>query len=227
MGSRRWLPTFLTSGRKLGPPRESIPPIAKCWRAPIISLTWPVCPALSPAPCARRRWCCSICHSASGKKITKRRKPRPARARYVRMRQGTEPLSGPGEHNSAHQWWLSRTRAFGPWDLARQKIAVLNIGAYHSRTFEDAALLAALPSSRVSLDWAQSVLFKQAEAGERVVICMRATKFWGLTQGRKYGHSLYAPLVTRGGHMTRADPRREEAIAAARAAISCDSNTNS
>jgi hypothetical protein len=141
------------------------------------------------------------------------------RARYVRMRRGNEPLSGPGEHVAGHKWWSSRTRLFGEWDKVRHKVAVLNIGAYHSHTFEDAALLAALPSSRVSLDWAQSVLFEQAEAGERVVVCMRATKFWGLALGRKYGRSLYAPRVTRSGHFTRADTMRDEAVAAARALI--------
>jgi hypothetical protein len=33
------------------------------------------------------------------------------------------------------------------------------------------ASLLALPSSRVSMEWAQSVLFPQAEAGRRIVIC--------------------------------------------------------
>jgi len=44
---------------------------------------------------------------------------------------------------------------------------VLNIGAYHSTAFADYQLLAALPSCRVSLDWAQGVLFPQAVKGDR------------------------------------------------------------
>ena len=145
------------------------------------------------------------------------------RARYARMRRGNEPLCGPEEHAGGYRWLLERTRAFGAWEQVRNKIAVWTIGAYHSRTFGDPGLLAALPSSRVSLDWAQSILFPQAEAGERAVICLRAAKFWGLTPGRKYGRALYAPTVTRSGHMLRADPMREDAIAVGRALIGGES----
>jgi hypothetical protein len=53
------------------------------------------------------------------------------------------------------------------------------------------------------LDWAQSVLFPQAERGERVVICMRAVNFWGLEAGQRYGKALFAPQTTRGGHMRK------------------------
>lgn len=137
------------------------------------------------------------------------------RARYARMRKGYEPLVGPDEHPSGQRWWSARTSVFGEWERMRHQVAVLNIGAYHSRTFADPGLLAGLPSSRVSLDWAQSVLFDQAEAGQRVVICLRAAKFWGLTPGRKYGRSLYAPSVTRSGHMLHSDPMREAVIRAA------------
>jgi hypothetical protein len=47
------------------------------------------------------------------------------------------------------------------------------------------------------LDWAQSVLFTQAERGERVVICMREVNFWGLEAGQRYGKALFAPQTTR------------------------------
>jgi hypothetical protein len=138
------------------------------------------------------------------------------RARYMRMRKGYEPLPGPDEHLTGHRWWSSRTRAFGDWEDLRDQVAVLNICAYHSRTFRDYGLLAALPSSRVSLGWAQSVLFRQAEAGERVVICLRASKYWGLKAGRKYGRSLFAPEVTRSGFMKSSVSVRGAAIKAAR-----------
>jgi hypothetical protein len=81
------------------------------------------------------------------------------------------------------------------------KVAVLNIGAYHSKTFTDHGLLAALPSSRMTLDWAQSVLFPQAEEGKRAVICLRAAEFWGLERGRRYGEGLFVPNVNRSGYM--------------------------
>jgi hypothetical protein len=64
----------------------------------------------------------------------------------------------------------------------------------------------------VSIEWAQTVLFPKAIAGERVVICLRATRYWGLDagkEGNKYGESLYAPQVTQGGHMKKGRMRDE------------------
>ena len=109
------------------------------------------------------------------------------------------------DDSAGYRWLMSRTRVFGlDPEVIRTKFAVMNIGAYHSRDFTDWHLLAALPSSRVSLDWAQGVLFPQAIRGERVVICMRAASFWGLLPGKCYGKTLFAPFVTRGGYMRKA-----------------------
>jgi hypothetical protein len=135
---------------------------------------------------------------------------------YMRRRAGREAFrsDGPG-----FKWLTSRTKCFGlDWKLIRSKVAVLNIGAYHSKTFADAPLLAALPSSRVSIAWAQDVLFPQAIAGERIVICLRSARFWGLKVGEKYGQSLYAPHVTRGGHMEH-NKMRNQIIEAVKAKI--------
>lgn len=123
------------------------------------------------------------------------------RDRYDRRRRGYEPLPDPEAPGG--KWWKSRTKHFGNWRELRSKIAILNIGAYHSKTFNDIPLLAALPSSRVSLDWAQKVLFPQAIKGERVVVCLRAARFWGLEEGKKYGKALFAPRVTRAGYMKK------------------------
>ena len=118
-----------------------------------------------------------------------------------RTRRGAEPLVGASIQEPNYRWWTRRTKflGYGP-NLLADKVAVLNIGAYHSRTFDDHGLLAALPSSRVSLGWAQSVLFPAAERGERVVICLRAARYWGLEAGAEYPGTLFAPQVTRGGH---------------------------
>jgi hypothetical protein len=62
-------------------------------------------------------------------------------------------------------------------------LAILNIGAYHSKDFPDRHLLSALPSCRTSIDWAQKVLFPQAERRERLVVCLRAAGNWGLQKG--------------------------------------------
>jgi hypothetical protein len=129
--------------------------------------------------------------------------------RYMRTRQGYEPLPGPNDHKGAWRWWESRTRRFGDWSKLQSKVAVLNIGSYHSKEFVDEPLLAALPSSRASLDWAQRVLFPQAIAGDRIVVCLRSARFWGLENNRKYGAALYAPPVTRSGHMRDSEMRAE------------------
>lgn len=137
--------------------------------------------------------------------------------REMRVRRGREPMrtEGPGV-----KWLSERTRCFKlDWKQISSKMAVLNIGAYHSKTFADAPLLAALPSSRVSIGWAQDVLFPQAIAGQRVVVCLRAARFWGLKTGERVGKSLFAPHVTRGGHMQH-DKMRDQIIKAARAAVS-------
>ncbi|MGA9796334.1 MAG: hypothetical protein WBQ17_12460 [Rhizomicrobium sp.] len=120
---------------------------------------------------------------------------------HVRTRGGTEPLVSKDVHSSAHAWWTQRTKILsGTVEQRSQNVATLNIGAYHSKTFNDHGLLAALPSSRVTLDWAQSVLFPEAEAGKRVVVCMRAARYWGLESGQEYSGTLFAPKVTRSGH---------------------------
>jgi hypothetical protein len=133
---------------------------------------------------------------------------------YLRRWQGNEPLRG-----GPHSWIENRTRSFGDWRKLSDQVAILNIGAYHSATFNDYSALAALPSSRVCLDWAQSVLFREAETGRRIVICLRASSYWGLERGRQYGDGLFAPMVTRSGHLVRND-ERERLIRLVKARVS-------
>lgn len=117
---------------------------------------------------------------------------------YFRRWKGEEPHPTTG---AGVKWLKSRTKNFGDYSLVRDKLAVLNIGAYHSESVKSYPFLLALPSSRVSLSWAQDVLFPQAERGKRIVICMRSAAYWGLETGRTYGKSLFVPEVTRSGHL--------------------------
>jgi hypothetical protein len=138
------------------------------------------------------------------------------RSYVVRSRCGDMPLrdSGPGI-----AWLRSRTKCFGlDWSRIRSEMAVLDIGAYHSKSFSDSPLLVALPSSRVSVAWAQDVLFPEAISGKRVVICLRAAPFWGLKVGETYGRSLFAPPTTRGGHMKHGT-MRDQIVAAVKCAV--------
>jgi hypothetical protein len=111
---------------------------------------------------------------------------------YMRRWRGREPFRGEGDGS---EWLRSITKRFGQYDEIRQRISVLNIGAYHSPRVKDWRALMSLPSSRVSLNWAQTVLFPKAERGEVVVICMRAATSWGLERGRKHRGTLFAPVV--------------------------------
>lgn len=157
----------------------------------------------------------------SGRHGHREAKTRAGRARRRRVWRGEEPLPGPNVSEGAWRWWTSRTKLFGEdWLDLQTELAVLNIGAYsyRSKTFADAPLLAALPSSRASIDWAQHVLFPEAVAGKRVVVCLRAARFWGLQEGKRYGRALFVPPVTRGGYMKH-HPMRAAVVRAAKAAL--------
>ncbi len=139
----------------------------------------------------------------------------------MKCRTGNQRLPGPEDHPDGWKWWKSHTSAFGDWEELQNRIAVLDIGAYHSTKFSDWGLLAALPSSRVTIEWAQTVLFPQAIAGERIAICLRSPDYWGLDDGktgRRYGIGLFAPRVTRGGHMIK-HPLRQQIIDLVRAHV--------
>jgi hypothetical protein len=74
---------------------------------------------------------------------------------YVRRWAGYEPI-----RDIRSNWMLSRTKNFGDYETVKNKIALLNIGAYHSVDVQSFGSLLALPSSRVSLGWAQDVCFR-------------------------------------------------------------------
>jgi hypothetical protein len=136
---------------------------------------------------------------------------------YWRQRQGNEPLRSQISLKKK-SWWVSRTKRFcvDP-EYLRHKLAVLELCAYHSKTFIDGSLLPKLPSSRIALSWATSNLFAQARSRKRVVICMRSTRRWGLTLGSQDGW-LFAPCVTRSGYMFN-DENRSAIVEAAKEAL--------
>jgi hypothetical protein len=98
---------------------------------------------------------------------------------YLRQRTGNEPLPRP---QLAGWWpWLRRqTGVIGEWERVRARVAILDIGAYKSISAPSDTLLKKLPSSQVVLKWAAEVLFPQARAGERVVVCRRSCRNWPL-----------------------------------------------
>jgi hypothetical protein len=143
-------------------------------------------------------------------------------ARYLERRSGYAELTSRDDHEGGWKWLSSRTKLFGDWNKLRDNLAVLNISPYHSKEFADHPLLAALPSCRVTLEWAQNVLFPQAMEGERVVVCMRTAKYWGLGKRGRYKKGLFVPAVGRGGHLLEKganDASRQDVVQAVSAAL--------
>ena len=143
---------------------------------------------------------------------------------YARQRTGGCDLPDENEHPSAYKWLDKIIRQFGiTYDQARSKVATLNIGAYKSKSFKYRHMLAALPSSRVCLDWAQSVLFPQAEAGERVVVCLRSPNYWGLGIGDPIG-LLFRPKCYRNAIICDKKMRERVKVAVQRAVLNNQSS---
>jgi hypothetical protein len=141
-------------------------------------------------------------------------------AYYARQRGGHCDLPTKDEHETAQIWGAKVVKQFGiDYEIARSKIAVLNISPYRSKYFNNWHLLAALPSARVTLDWAQNVLFSEAEEGKRIVVCLRSSAYWGLGRTTKSGESLYAPKCNAGGIMLLGGDRDEIVSAVNRAVV--------
>jgi hypothetical protein len=69
---------------------------------------------------------------------------------YWRQRQGNEPLRSQLNLKDK-SWWVSRTRHLhSDPEYLRHKLAVLELCAYHSKSFSDGAMLSKLPSSQVA-----------------------------------------------------------------------------
>jgi hypothetical protein len=129
-------------------------------------------------------------------------------AKDFRMRSytGNEPFR---DHGPGRAWVEARMKPFGEFESVRDQCAVLNIGAYPSKDVKSYASLLALPSSRLSLSWAQDYLFAEAEAERRIVICMRSAAYWGFDTGRNYKGTLFAPEVGRSGHLYKTAANQE------------------
>jgi hypothetical protein len=133
-------------------------------------------------------------------------------------RKGQQPL--PDITMPGGSWWLERTKCFEvPASTIASNVAFLNISAYQSKTMQNPELLAALPSSRACIDWVQEKLFPEAEQGKKIVICLRAAKFWGLSPTGGTRGTLFVPPVTRSGHM-QLGPLRQEIIEIVRRTLS-------
>lgn len=140
------------------------------------------------------------------------------RSYYARSRKGNCDLPSANQHEGSEGWSKRIIKQFGvDYDDARSKIAFVNLGAYKSKEFNDWPMLSALPSSRAAVSWAQSELFPEAEAGKRIVVCLRSATYWGLDEGT-FGESLFVPKFTRGGIMCHG-VMRDHIVDCVRAAV--------
>lgn len=140
-------------------------------------------------------------------------------AYYARSRTGEAPLPTKEDHPASYAWSAKVIKQFGvQYEEVRAKVAFLNIGPYKSASFDDWPLLSALPSCRAAIDWAQTVLFPEAEAGNRVVVCLRSARHWGLSKGSPAKGNLFAPHHTQDGMMVHG-PEREAIKAVAQRAV--------
>jgi hypothetical protein len=127
---------------------------------------------------------------------------------YIKKRKGILPLSesGPGA-----DWFNRVVKSFElNSKIVREKIAVLNIGAYHSKKFTDYPFIGCSTfQSRFLRMGTKSFI----SAGNSRRACCRLSTicaFLGTGEGKKFGRALFAPEATRGGHMKRRTKKQKE-----------------
>jgi hypothetical protein len=137
------------------------------------------------------------------------------REEMIRTLHGGAPLFSFRTNPLGRIWTDGKLGQFGlTYQSAATKVAFVNIMAYKSQNGgEDVHMVNRLTSSRMVRRWAHDTLFPEARRGERVVVCLRSARLWGVTPGTREGDALYAPDVTRGGFMHHGSMREEIARA--------------
>jgi hypothetical protein len=142
-----------------------------------------------------------------------------ARAAMVRNLGGEAPLPD-WEGNPAGRAWTERRLAqFGlSYDAAASKVAFVNLIPYRSiEGAKDMHMADRLASAKLVRAWAHDTLFPEAEAGKRIVVCLRSTRAWGLEPDSQRGQALFAPQFTRSGFMVHGPVREAIGLAVRRA----------
>jgi hypothetical protein len=121
---------------------------------------------------------------------------------------------------AGREWTERRLAQFGlSYKTASTKVAFVNLIPYRSREgAKDLRMLERLESTRLVRAWAHDTLFPEAEAGKRVVVCLRSARAWGLEPDTQRGQSLFTPKFNRAGFMLHG-PMREKVSFAVRRAV--------
>jgi hypothetical protein len=126
-----------------------------------------------------------------------------ARESAVNTLSGDAPLPDWVGNPAGRVWTQSRLAQFGlSYAAAATKVAFVNLIPYRSKDGAfDKHMINRLESCRMVWAWARDTLFPAAEAGERIVVCLRSARDWGLEPASQRGKSLFSPKFTRSGYM--------------------------
>lgn len=122
----------------------------------------------------------------------------------VRSFDGKTPINFSLLHPTARAWFSGRIGSIlgVSKEVAEEyggEVAVVDLTAYRgvNTAWEEVAFL---PSTQVMRSWAKEVLFVDAIREKRVVLVMRANKWWGVPSGPWKRGNLFAPACTRSGY---------------------------
>jgi hypothetical protein len=132
---------------------------------------------------------------------------------------GDAPLPTFATNPGGREWTERRLTQFGlSYKTASTKVAFVNLIPYRSREgAKDLRMLDCLESTRLVRAWAHDTLFPEAEAGKRVVVCLRSARAWGLEPDTQRGLSLFTPKFNRAGFMLHGPMREKVSFAVQRA----------
>jgi hypothetical protein len=132
---------------------------------------------------------------------------------------GDAPLPTFASNPGGREWTERRLAQFGlSYKVASLKVAFVNLIPYRSREgAKDLHMLERLESARLVRAWAHDTLFREAEVGKRVVVCLRSARAWGLELDTQRGLSLFTPKFNRAGFMLHGPMREKVSIAVRRA----------
>ena len=136
----------------------------------------------------------------------------------ARNLRGDAPLPTFATNPAGRKWTESRLAQFGlSYAVASLKVAFVNLIPYRSREgAKDLHMIKRLESARLVRAWAHDTLFREAEAGKRVVVCLRSAGAWGLESDTQRGLSLFTPRFTRAGFMLHGPMREKVSFAVQR-----------
>jgi len=124
---------------------------------------------------------------------------------------GDAPLPSFETNREGRKWTQRILTQFGVrYESAADKVAFINLVPYRSKGFTDHKLITRLHSVSMVRRWTQDTLFREARAGERIVVCIVAHERWGLQPGTTQGVSLFSPQCGSRQYILKLGPDREK-----------------